>query len=200
MIVRPHRCRFRNAGSGLRVSRSGRPAGEAGRKSQTILPHSRPLHSKIWRATLLANSHVPSGTAAEAATLWIVISSRVTQAARTTAAQEGVGRARRLAVRVGTSVSTCLPLPKQASTVTQPVSSLLPSRPEPMARPCGRLLCRACSDISMGGKRQAADDDHPCDYSPHRRSVPLTAISMPPVPHREHTSRACQTGTAISAP
>jgi len=130
----------------------------------------------------LANSHVPPGTAAEAARLWIVISSRITQAARTTAAQEGVGRASRLVVRVGTSVSTCLPLPKQTSTVTQPVSSLLPSRPEPTARSCGRLLCRACSDISTGGKRQASHDDHPA-------IIRLIGVRFRSPPYRRPQSR-----------
>jgi hypothetical protein len=36
--------------------------------------------------------------------------------------------------------------------------------------------------------------------SGYRRSVPLTTISILRLPHSLHTSRACQSGTAISAP
>src|SRR5712672_3967360 len=71
MIVKPHSGRCRNVGSGLRRSTSGCPAGVRGLSSQTILPHTRPLHSKTSTATLFANSQVPSGTSAEARRLWI---------------------------------------------------------------------------------------------------------------------------------
>ena len=69
-------------GSGLRWSTSGCPSAERGRTSHTILPHSRPLHSKTCRATLLANNQVPSGTCDEARGLCMRTSSRPAQVAQ----------------------------------------------------------------------------------------------------------------------
>jgi len=82
MMVRPQRCRCRNEGSGLRWSRSGWPAGVRGRRSQTILPHSWPLHSKTCTATRLARSHVPSGTPDKTGRVWMTINSRTAQVAQ----------------------------------------------------------------------------------------------------------------------
>src|SRR5882762_3340487 len=82
MMVRPHNGRCRNVGSGLRWSTSGCPAGVRGLMSHTILPHSKPLHSKTSKATLSASNQVPPGTSAAAERPWMTINSRTVQAAR----------------------------------------------------------------------------------------------------------------------
>jgi hypothetical protein len=58
----------------------------SGRNSQTIRPQSNPAQSKICRATLLANIHVPDGTAAAAGNEWTAASSITAQTNRTGAA------------------------------------------------------------------------------------------------------------------
>jgi len=68
-IVRPHKGRSLNFGSGLRWSTSGRPAVVRGLASHTILPQSSPLQSKTCMATLFASNHVPFGTSHEAGRL-----------------------------------------------------------------------------------------------------------------------------------
>jgi hypothetical protein len=65
-MVKPHKGRSRNFGSGLRWSTSGHPAVVRGLASHTILPHSTPLQSKTRMATLFASNHVPSGTSRRA--------------------------------------------------------------------------------------------------------------------------------------
>jgi hypothetical protein len=58
-------------------------SGARGLTSQTILPHSWPLHSKTCTATRLARSHIPSGTSDDAGRICKTISKRAAYITRT---------------------------------------------------------------------------------------------------------------------
>src|SRR5580692_5037792 len=58
-------------------------SGARGLTSQTILPHSWPLHSKTCTATRLARSHIPSGPSDDAGRICKTISKRAAYITRT---------------------------------------------------------------------------------------------------------------------